>query len=63
MEKIAKCPICGSEEIEVIDCIDFETSENEILAYMIGDCEKCKAPLAWDEVFTYSHVINMQVTK
>lgn len=60
---ILKCPQCGSNEIDYNDCYDTEAFGDEIVQSWNGYCMQCRAPLYWEEIFTFDRVKGMRIVE
>lgn len=48
MKAIIKCPKCG-EDVEEMDCSDFDITDDDIILTKWGRCTKCEAEIEWNE--------------
>jgi endogenous inhibitor of DNA gyrase (YacG/DUF329 family) len=56
MMAIIKCPKCGAE-VEEMDCLDFDITDEVIIFRKWGECTKCKAEIGWDEFVPNNPII------
>ena len=55
----AICPNCGNELIED-ESYDFFIDISECQEYVVGHCENCGKKYQWINVFSLSHVENIE---
>lgn len=53
------CPNCGHELIED-ESYDFFIDISECQEYVVGYCEKCRKKYRWINIFSFSHVENIE---
>jgi endogenous inhibitor of DNA gyrase (YacG/DUF329 family) len=57
MAKI-KCPKCGAD-VEEIDCLDFEITDDDVILKKWGMCTKCKAEIEWNEYVPNNPIVRI----
>ena len=55
----AICPNCGHVLIED-DSYDISIDPSECREYAVGHCEHCEKEYQWINIFTFSHVENIE---
>ena len=56
------CPVCGSD-IERIDTIDSYEDVNSTEYFCVGECPTCGKGSQWREVYTFSHIKDLEECK
>ena len=54
-----KCPHCG-RELDNKHCYDTEFEDSVYYDYCVGNCLPCHKNYSWTEVFSFSHVKDLE---
>lgn len=60
MEEL-KCPHCGSNNIDIDDCLDMDCNGDWVTRKYCGFCMDCETNLTWEENFKFESYSNIKI--